>query len=320
MRRWTPPSQVPTTTLDTNTNNPGHCTHLRWCKVLISALIPIVLFSFFVVYSLQKQTFFNEKYRHEQSDDYNEQQRLLFHTYIQDISNVLLQMNDKNSFDEKYRLYIETKTLILLKNLDIKHKKDILLFLYQMKLIQNNLLNLHTADFNHVEFVCPYDFHQLYLSGVQWSNGILFNCRLTSANFNQANLFNTRFLNSTIINASFVETNLDNSQFIQTIILNTNFHSASLKQSNFLQADIVQGNKFINADLYQAQLTQEQIEGKKFFIHEHDFSYARCPNGSFQLLNPNQNLIVNGDAEMVIKNLFFFSSNLFLAFFLLVYC
>jgi len=302
---WTPASsEVPTTSLDNNTTESNQRTCLRWCKVLISALLPMVILSFCIVYTLQKERFFNTEYQHKQQDEYEQQQRLSFDTYIQDISNNLLQRTEQNSIDNKLLLYIQTKTLIILKNLDVKRKKDILLFLYEKNLIQNNQLNLHGADLNNVELTCPHDFHHLHLSGVYWSNAIFINCRLRFANFTQAYLLNARFINSTLENASFIETNLDNSYFIQAIILNTNFNGASLRQADFLQADIVQGNNFINADLYQAKLTKDQLEGKKLLIVKHNFDHARYPNGSFELLNANENLVSNGNAEIEVKNLF----------------
>jgi len=315
MRRWTPPTQVPTTSLDNNVIVQNQRTRLRWCKVLVTALIPIVIFGFCIVYTMQKETFFNEEYERKQQNDHEQQQRLSFDTYIHDISNILLRINDKNSTNDQYFQYIQTKTLIVLKNLDIKRKKDILLFLYQRNLIQNNRLNLYGADLNNVELICSNDFHHLYLSGVHWSNAIFINCRLTSANFTQAYLLNARFINSTLNNALFIATNLDNSQFIQTIILNVDFHGASLIQADFLQADSVQGNKFTNADLYQAKLTNEQLKGKKLSIIKHDFNHGRYPNGSFELLNSNENLVLNGNAEMAeVKNLFHYNS-IFLFFF-----
>src|SRR5437868_6359396 len=138
VRRWSPPSSVPTTSLDNNTSFQAQRTCLRWCKVFISGLIAITFIIFCIIYPLQKENFFNEEYQRKQQDEYNQQQRLLFDTYIQDISNILLQINDKNITDNnKYILYIQTKTLMLLKNLEIKRKKDIILFLYEKKLLQN---------------------------------------------------------------------------------------------------------------------------------------------------------------------------------------
>jgi uncharacterized protein YjbI with pentapeptide repeats len=313
MRSWTPPSQVPASSSDNHSG--GQRTRLRWCKLFVSALLPLAIVGFCVVYTLQKKSFFNENYQRQQHDEHKQQQRLAFDAYIQDISNVLLQITEPNSMDEKY-LHIQSKTLLILRNIDLQQKKEIILFLYERNLLRHDRLNLHGADLNNVELTCPHDFNDLHLQGVHWSNGILINCHLVSANFNQANLFNVRFLNSTIYNASFIGTNLDHSQFIRTNIRFVDFSRASLVQANFLQADVVQGNNFTSADLYQANLTPDQLEGKKVSIIKHDFSHARYPNGSFDSMNFDENLVINGNAEMEVNNSsnhlislsFFFSS------------
>ncbi|CAF3798640.1 unnamed protein product, partial [Adineta steineri] len=298
LRRWTPPSQVPTTSLDHNGIPQRQRIIIRWCKLIISALIALTFLGFCIFYSLQKERFFNDGYRYKQQDQYEREQRLLFNTYIQDISDILLKITDKNNIDENVLLHIRTKTLIIFKNLDTKYKKDIILFLYERHLIQNNQLNLRGINLNNVELICPYDFSRLYLPEVIWSNAIFINCRLTFAILDRAYLINAKFINSTLQYTSLIDVNLDNSHFIKTIIMNTNFNGASLIQADFLQADIVQGNNFTNTDLYQAKFTYNQWEGKYINIIKHDFSNARLPNGTFQLINSEKNLIRNGNAEM----------------------
>ncbi|CAF3715550.1 unnamed protein product [Adineta steineri] len=298
LRRWTPPSQVPTTSLDHNGIPQRQRIIIRWCKLVISALIALTFLGFCIFYSLQKERFFNDGYRYKQQDQYEREQQLLFNTYIQDISDILLKITDKNNIDENILLHIRTKTLIILKNLDTKYKKDIILFLYERHLIQNNQLNLRGINLNNVELICPYDFSRLYLPEVIWSNAVFINCRLTFAILDRAYLINAKFINSTLQYASLIDVNLDNSHFIKTIIMNTNFNGASFIQADFLQADIVQGNNFTNTDLYQAKFTNNQWEGKYINIIKHDFSNARLPNGTFQLINSEKNLIKNGNAEM----------------------
>jgi uncharacterized protein YjbI with pentapeptide repeats len=293
MRRWTPPSQVPTTSLD---HSGGQRTCLRWCKLFVSALLPLAIAGFCVVYILQKDNFFNEKYHRQQNDEQKHQQQLAFETYIQDISNALLHVNN-----EKY-LHIQSKTLFILRHIDLQRKKDIILFLYESNLLKDNRLNLYGADLNNLELTCPHNFDHLHLQGVHWSNGILINCHLASTNFNHASLFNVQFINSTIYNASFIGTKLDRSRFIRTSIRYVDFSEASLIKADFLQAEMVQGNNFTNADLYQANLTNDQLEGRKFSVIAHDFSHARYPNGSFQSINFDKNLIHNGNAEMEVNN------------------
>ncbi|CAF2032185.1 unnamed protein product [Rotaria magnacalcarata] len=299
MHRWSPPSQmIPITSLDNNSTSDTQRMRLRCCKVIIFALILLVLISFSIVYTLQKESLFNEEYKRKQQDEFHQRQQLLFDTYTQDISSTFLQITGNNHTDEKFLRHIQSKTLMILRDLEVKRKKDVLLFLYERNLIQNNRLNLYGADLNNVELACPHNFHRFNIKGVLWSNAKFINCHLTSATFDYTYLINARFINSTLRAASFIEAKLDHSYFLQTIIMNNNFHGASLIQADFLQADVVQGNHFSNADLYQAKLTNGQLEGKQVSTIKNHYFHARFPNGSFGSLTPEENLIINGNAEM----------------------
>ena len=298
MRRWTPPSSpIPTTSAEQNTNVQKQRTCIRWAKLFLLGIIAIAIICFCIIYTIQKENFFNEEYSRQQENQNHEKKQVLLEKYIEDISNILLKASDEKSI-----LYIQTKTLMLLKNVDSKQKKDIIWFLFTNKLLENKQMNFHGADFNDVELICPINLQQrLYLPGVQWLNAVFINCDLTGTNFNQANLFNARFINSTLQNISFIQTNLDQSQFIQTVIRYVDFTDASLIQSNFFQTDIVQGNHFINADLYQANLTKEQFEGKYYLTIKNDFTNARYPNGSFELGNSEINLVLSKNAKADVR-------------------
>lgn len=297
MHRWSPPSEIPVTNLD-NYKSDTQRMCLRWCKLVVSTLVLLVFISFVIIYGVQRDSFFMQEYQQKQTDDSNQRQRLLFDAYIRDVSTALLQISD-----DKY-LDISSKTLTLLRFLEVKRKQNIILFLYERNLLQDNRLNLHGADFNNVELVCPHDFRYFYVAGVSWSHAYFINCPLQFANFDNTYLKYASFINSTIQDASFIKANLDYSRFIHTNVRNSNFNYGSLIQAAFFQANIVQGNNFSNADLYQANLTNEQLEGKQISIIGHDFRHARFPNGSFGLIDPAENLILNGNAETEVEFLF----------------
>jgi len=292
MRRWTPPSQVPTTSLDVAGGGSGHHpkqrTFLRWAKVFIYLIIAITLIVFCTIYTIQKENFFNEEYNRQQRNEQNREDRLVFKEFLDEISKLMV----TNSID-----LIQAKTLMIIPKLNKQQKQDLLFFLYSQKLLQNSTdFNLQNMNFNDIELFCSNHFQQIHLIGVQLKNAIFRNCHFKSANFQQSNLFNSRFINSTIENSSFIRANLDQSQFIRTDIRHVDFTEASLSQSNFLQANIVQGNRFLNADLYQANLTEHQINGKYgLSTIEHDFTNARFPNGSFHVDESERNLIINGE-------------------------
>ncbi|CAF4194045.1 unnamed protein product, partial [Rotaria magnacalcarata] len=111
MHRWSPPSQmIPITSLDNNSTSDTQRMRLRCCKVIIFALILLVLISFSIVYTLQKESLFNEEYKRKQQDEFHQRQQLLFDTYTQDISSTFLQITGNNHTDEKFLRHIQSKT------------------------------------------------------------------------------------------------------------------------------------------------------------------------------------------------------------------
>ncbi|CAF0893038.1 unnamed protein product [Adineta ricciae] len=297
MRRWSLSSPLPTTSLDEDKIQSQQIC-LRQCKLLVTVCVAIIIIVFGIIYIVQQERFFNAEHRYRKDNLYVHDQDFLYNTYIQDVSDILIKLPATNPLDEKSLRYIRTKTTLVLRRLNAERKKDVLIFLYETNLIKDYRLNLREADFNQIELTCPSQFRDLYLPGIICSNAIFINCQFISANFDQANLVNARFINSTLQNASFIETNLDRGHFIRSIILYNDFSGASLVQANFLQAQLVQGNNFTYADLYHANITNDQLEGKNSIVIEHDFRYARFPNGSFVLPNRSENLIINGDAEI----------------------
>lgn len=301
MRRWSLSSPLPTTSLDEDkTQSQRIC--LRQCKLLVTVCIAIIIVVFGIIYIVQQERFFNTEHRYRKDNLYVHDQEFLYNAYIEDISDILVKLSSTNPLEEKSLRYIRTRTMFVLKRLETERKKDILLFLYETNLIKDYRLNLQEADFNRIELICPSQFRDVYLSGIICSNAIFINCQFISTNFDQANLANARFINSTFQNSSFIETNLDRSHFIRSIVFYNDFSRASLIQANFLQAQLVQGNNFTYADLYHANITNDQLDGKHFIVIENDFQYGRFPNGSFCIPNIPENLITNGNAETNVRS------------------
>ncbi|UJR19876.1 hypothetical protein I4U23_023009 [Adineta vaga] len=184
-----------------------------------------------------------------------------------------------------------------LRTLNSERKKYVILFLYESGLLDGSGLDLNGVDLNDVQFIGPYKLSHLYLPNVFLKNALFLKCHLYKAVFTQSYMTNASFIDSSLDSASFAESVLDNVQFVRTKAFNINFTSASLVQANFLDATFVQGNDFTNADLFQARFTKDQFEGRRVSTTPHTFSYARLPNGSFGDLNPQRNLLTNGDAE-----------------------
>ncbi len=211
---------------------------------------------------------------------------------------------DKNrSSETNLLLYVRTKTLTALRNLNAERKKHILLFLYESGFLQGSRLDLSGAELDDVQLVGPYKLDRLHLPDVFWRNALFVDCRLIRATFDHSRMHNACFINSTLESASFRETRLDNVNFIRTSVFSINFTSASLVRANFLEADVVQGIDFTNADLSHARFTESQFQGKRIGHLPHNFRHALLPNGSFGPVNASENLIKNGDAETQVSAL-----------------
>ncbi|CAF1090495.1 unnamed protein product [Adineta steineri] len=267
----------------------------NWCKLFLSALIPCILGTFTIVFTVQQQVLSQQQHEIDRQNQRDAQRETAFNAYINDISNLLLHTNHTNK--TIFFLYIRTKTLTVLRSLNPERKKYIILFLYESGLLQGTGLDLSGAELDNVELIGPYKLDGLYLPSTSWENALIVNCSLKKAVFRQSRMPNARFINSLLDAASFAETILDKAYFIKTSVGGINFTSASLIHANFLDAEVVQGINFTNADLLHAQFTEKQWLGQRVSTSAHSFRYARLPNGSFGDLSPTKNLLQNGDAE-----------------------
>lgn len=291
---------VPSNRITTNDN----CNVANWCKVVLSALVPCVLGIFTIAFTLQQQSLARKQHELNQQSQLDAQRQTLFDAYIGDISNLLLHTSDTNrTREKKFLLYVRTKTLTALRNLNSERKTFILLFLYESGFLQDPSLDLSGADLNDVQLIGPYKLDGLYLPSVFWRNAFFVDCSLIRAVFDQSHMNDARFINSTVEWASFRETLLDNVHFIRTSVLSINFTDASLTGANFLDADVVQNIDFTNADLSYARFTENQFQGKRIGNLPHHFHHAHLPNGSFGPVNSSQNLVKNGDAETQVSSL-----------------
>lgn len=232
------------------------------------------------------------------------QRQTLFNAYIDDTSKFLTKQSINHStIDKTALLYIRTKTLTVLRTLDIQRKRYIVLFLYENGLIREHGLDLRDADLNNVQLIGPYRLDHLYLPGVHWSKATFIDCHLKNATFDRSTMNNARFIRSTLESASLVETGLNSTDFRRTTIVYANFTDAALVGANFLDAEVVQGSLFIDSDLPGARFTSEQFRGQRVFTVSHSFNHARLPNGTFGPVDGAKNRIRNGDAENNVRSL-----------------
>ena len=247
-----------------------HRNVLEWYKLLLSGFVPVIIGIFTIVFSIQQHSIATKQRVQEQQSQLDAQRQSLFVAYIDEISHNLLSLSDYEKMQSKFLLHIRTKTLTVLRSLDVIRKKYIILFLYESQLLRHGGLDLSGAD-------------------------------LTNAIFNRYHMNNAQFINSTLKLAVFAGAALDNSYFIRTTLVRANFSGTSLVRANFLSAEVVQGIDFTNADLLYARFTESQLRGQRATVVPHDFRHAQLPNGSFGPIDSKVNLVQNGDLETLIN-------------------
>lgn len=273
-----------------------------WTRVLLSASLTLTVSAFTIIFTIQEDIR-DRVHREQQQRDMNKiRTQLVYDTYLNDISSLLL--SNLNDSTGKIKSHIRSKTLNALLHIDATQKTDIILFLYENYLIRSNYpelaLDLSTADLNNCQFKHPCKLEYLYLPNVL-ADSIVFNrCKLRRAVFNGSSMVGANFIYSHASGAYFDGVNLTNAIFTKTNNLKINFANAILVRTSFNNGPNLQNVNLMNADLFQSDLTDEQF-AFVYFSQSNTLLNTRFPNGSFSPIDSSQ-LIRDGGAELSVSN------------------
>ncbi|CAF3688273.1 unnamed protein product [Rotaria socialis] len=264
---------------------------------------PLIFGIFTVVFTLKQDSIARINREHDQSLANELRKQTVYDTYIDDISRLLLR-RDFNRSDSSYLKIIRTKTLSTLRQLEIERKREIILFLYENELIQNNkcpieeLVALDNGDLIGIEFKHSMTFRcelvNLYLASILVSNIIFNDCQLRNADFNGASMVQATFNDSIMSSGNFMNSDLTGASFNENNMRNIKFAGATLTRARICNS-ILEQVDFTNADLIESNANIDQLMipiGEKANI----FINTRFPNGSFSAINRSQ-LILDGSAE-----------------------
>ena len=171
----------------------------------------------------------------------DQQQEQALNTYLDRMSELLLEKELRTTKNSEVRNVARTHTLKILQVLDKFRKGVVIKFLYETSLITGKepIIKLNDAELSEVE--------------------------LPSSNLNGIN-----FEGAILIKANFTDAKLDASIFEKAIAKNANFLRANLKSANLKKADFqycnlhesnLQGADLERADLRVARLSSVQFEG-----------------------------------------------------------
>lgn len=182
----------------TTTTYHSTCRTLLILVVLILGLVMIVFIA--RQESFNKTIIIREVFDEEKKQDAYE--KLIYDNCIDTIWENLLR---PNSHDHVQTILI--KVFTTLHRLNSKYKSDLILFLYERKLIRTDIpigqrLNLHGADLKNIQFE-NLKLNYLYLPGVIATNSSFYKCELKNSNFQGCFMDKSRFTNCSLQESIF---------------------------------------------------------------------------------------------------------------------
>ena len=170
--------------------NPANAKDSRCLNIsnMVLAALPTIAFGVFtIIFTMQQNRAANENRKQDQQQADEQSIRVTFENYINDISKLLLDLNFNRSNTE-HLLHIRVKTMTVLRYVDANRKRDIVLFLYESRLLRSDMpaserLNLIGADLGELQFIgrqrhrfnsiisiCLVSMHRMLFSiGVSWT-------------------------------------------------------------------------------------------------------------------------------------------------------
>jgi len=176
------------------------------------------------------------------------QQEAALQSYLDRMSDLILKEKLITLPEEEKQIGVSevarTRTLAVLRRLEPKRKRIVMLFLYDASLISkvNPLIDLADADFSGA------DLEGVYLGNVNF-NGVDFRgAKLQYANLKGCSLYLAKFHGAQLMNAILNSASLRDALFIGANLLGVDFKHAEIDGANFA-----------SSNLELAQVTDEQL-------------------------------------------------------------
>ena len=289
--------------------NPANAKDSRCLNIsnMVLAALPTIAFGVFtIIFTMQQNRAANENRKQDQQQADEQSIRVTFENYINDISELLLDLNFNRSNTE-HLLHIRVKTMTVLRYVDANRKRDIVLFLYESRLLRSDMpaserLNLIGADLGGLQFIgssaAPIQLDHLYLPGVYAPNAVFHWCQLDYAVFDNASMPHVTIINSTMSYATFRRIHAPDLTIGDASFHQNNFTGATVVRLHFVGgAAWKEGIDFSNADLLDSRTSDQQILDLKILPrHLVVFQNTRFPDGSFFQVDSSE-LVIDGGAE-----------------------
>ncbi|CAF4858915.1 unnamed protein product [Rotaria sp. Silwood1] len=177
---------------------------------------------------------------------------------------------------------LRAKTMSVLRQVDVKRKREVILFLYEAKLIRSDMnsgipiISLQDVNLDNV------DFSDLRPPYTQVISNFYYETRIA---LRGVSLRNTSFQRRNLYRSDLAQTDCTRSNFSSVDLLEVDFSYAKLVECNFENARFNSVN-LQNANLSQSNITDEQLAKAL------TYQGAILPNGT---VAKNKNLLINDD-------------------------
>ena len=215
-----------------------------WLQLLI---IPVLLTLGAIWYTARQN--------HDREIALDNQREVVFQTYLDKMSELLLEKNLRGSKEEdEVRKIAHVRTLAVLSNLDNRRKGNVLQFLHESDLINKNtpIIRLLGADLRgadlskafHIAF--PWVVHQDIVDTVEWGAATQFGADLRGAdlistNLRGANLSRACLYDSDLRGADLRDANLHDADLIGAWLRDANLRGADLSEAQLKQIKSLKG-------------------------------------------------------------------------------
>jgi len=231
-----------------------------WMELLI---IPAVLAggAFFLNNSVR---------RNEQKIMDDRQQEAALQNYLDRMSELLLEGNLQTTKRKSVRNVARTRTLTVLRGLDGKRKRIVLLFLWEAGLIYKEklIIDLDGADFSDadlrginlvgIDMRGRIDMLRADLQGINLSGADLEGALLGGTNLLRAILRNAKLYGANLVDVDLSGAKLNGANLKAVILRNATLVGANLEGANLYGADLI-GVELIASNLKKANLTKAQL-------------------------------------------------------------
>ncbi len=216
-------------------------TELQPAKNLWDWLQPLGILAIPVVVGVGTVWFTTKQGQVSDATNKDNQREAALQTYIDNMSELLLQGKLRDSEEDEVRKIARVRTLTVLRGLDAARKASLLQFLHEAGLIDKNnrIIDLSEAD--------------------------LFGADLFGANLRGADLREVTLRGADLSHANLLYTNLRGVDLSYAKLFGANLRGANLREANFRGADLtcakLFGAKLFGANLLEANLREADLHG-----------------------------------------------------------